>query len=635
MRERRRKRNWLRALSLLLFGLLISVPALAQDPAGQLIITGTDATSAPTIEIQLYALDGQGNRITLSAEDLVILHAGKPVTNVEVAGSTSVGTLAVFIIDIPSGVSAQLPTIQSAIQQYATETNMLEQVDYVAVFRVDELAAKQILEPSEFFNSILNAFANPLEPTTGNTALIDSVMGVLNNIDTIKPSPELAAHLVIFSDGTDSVSTQFTDQDVPIRGAELGIPIHTVVLDNSSLDGTKKQEGRQYLSQVSAGSGGQSTILSTAEELASIWGQIAAFRDHQLVRYTVEDLAGGDFQVEVSLASNPEVKMASSVTLPPGAPSIVINLPPESRQLTLQNLDAPVPLSFSTTVSWLDGVERSVTKAELLVNGLIIQEIAANDLENFDDQIANFRFGTNTVQVAIVDDQGGRATSPEIVLDISEGETEVIPEAVEPAGLASRIWGRISTYALVVGGCLGLIVGVVVLIILYRFVRGSKIARSLGLSRFLSRIPFLRPYMRQARQVERFGRQGERAKRQMGRYSPEVRSTDRSDKGAAGPTAFLEVVESMTQRSGRIELTSVEMKIGRSAKQADIVFNKDGTVSRIHASIVQEGNDYRLFDEQSTSGTFVNEQRVPEYGLQLQDGDEIRLGGVRLRFRDL
>jgi pSer/pThr/pTyr-binding forkhead associated (FHA) protein len=140
--------------------------------------------------------------------------------------------------------------------------------------------------------------------------------------------------------------------------------------------------------------------------------------------------------------------------------------------------------------------------------------------------------------------------------------------------------------------------------------------------------------MREARQVQRFGRQGERMKGQMGRYSPDVRSTDKSKKGT-GPNAFLEVVESMTQRSGRIELTSVEMKIGRSTKQADIVFNKDGTVSRIHASIVQEGNDYRIFDEQSTSGTFVNEQRVPEYGLQLEDGDEIRLGGVRLRFRNM
>jgi FHA domain len=634
MRERRQKRIWLSALSLLLFGLLFSIPALAQEAASQLIITGTDASSAPTIEIQLYALDGQGNVVTLSAEDLIIRHAGETVTNVEVVGSTPVGTLAVFVIDIPSGVSSQIPTIQTAIQQYATEANMLEQVDYVAVFRVDELAANQILAPSEFFNSILNAFANPLEPTSGATALIDSIMGIMNNIDSIKPSPELATHLVVFSDGTDAVSTQFEDQDVPKLGAQLGIPIHTVVLDNADLDGSKKQDGRQYLSQVASGTGGRSTILSTAEELVSIWGQIASFRDHQLVRYTIDDLGGGDLQIEVSLASNPEVTMASSVTIPPGAPSIVINLPQESRQLTLPVLDAPVPLSFSTTVSWLDGVERSVTKAQLLVNGLIIQEIAADQLENFDAQISNFVYGENSVQVAIVDDQGNRATSPEIVLTVSEGETVVIPQEVEPTALTGRIWDRIKGPAIWVGGCLGLIVAIVVLVVLYRVVRGSKLARSLGLSRLLYRIPFLKPYMREARQVQRFGRQGERMKRQMGRYSPDVKSTDRSKKGT-GPNAFLEVVESMTRRSGRIELTSVEMKIGRSAKQADIVFNKDGTVSRIHASIVQEGNDFRIFDEQSTSGTFVNEQRVPEYGLQLDDGDEIRLGGVRLRFRDI
>ncbi len=328
MRERRQKRIWLSALSLLFIGLLFSIPALAQQAASQLIITGTDASSAPTIELQLYALDGQGNVVTLSAEDLIIRHAGEIVTDVEVVGSIPVGTLAIFIIDIPSGVISQIPTIQTAIQQYATEANMLEQVDYVAIFRVDELGANQSLPPSEFFNSILNAFANPLEPTSGATALIDSIMGILNNIDSIKPSSELSAHLVIFSDGTDTVSTQFEGQDVPKLGVQLGIPVHTVVLDNTDLDGSKKQNGREYLSQVASGTGGRSTILSTPEELASIWGQIAAFRDHQLVRYTIDDPKGGDLQVEVSLASNPEVTTVSSVTIPPGAPSIVINLPP-------------------------------------------------------------------------------------------------------------------------------------------------------------------------------------------------------------------------------------------------------------------------------------------------------------------
>jgi hypothetical protein len=46
-----------------------------------------------------------------------------------------------------------------------------------------------------------------------------------------------------------------------------------------------------------------------------------------------------------------------------------------------------------------------------------------------------------------------------------------------------------------------------------------------------------------------------------------------------------------------------------------------------------EGNHYRIFDEGSTSGTWVNEKAVPEYGVQLVDGDEVHLGAVLLRFR--
>jgi pSer/pThr/pTyr-binding forkhead associated (FHA) protein len=82
-----------------------------------------------------------------------------------------------------------------------------------------------------------------------------------------------------------------------------------------------------------------------------------------------------------------------------------------------------------------------------------------------------------------------------------------------------------------------------------------------------------------------------------------------------------------------VALTDVEHRIGRSPVQADIVFENDITVSRLHASIVLEGQDYRLYDEGSTSGTVVNDRRVPDYGHQLRDGDEIRLGAVRLRYR--
>ena len=122
-------------------------------------------------------------------------------------------------------------------------------------------------------------------------------------------------------------------------------------------------------------------------------------------------------------------------------------------------------------------------------------------------------------------------------------------------------------------------------------------------------------------------------RRRASRYSSDVKGTGRNKKEGARPMAFLVVLESVSQMPARINLDAVELHFGRSASQSDIVFSKDPTVSRIHATIVQEGGNYRIFDEKSTSGTWVNEQNVPEYGLQLVDGDEIRLGAVRLRFR--
>ena len=95
---------------------------------------------------------------------------------------------------------------------------------------------------------------------------------------------------------------------------------------------------------------------------------------------------------------------------------------------------------------------------------------------------------------------------------------------------------------------------------------------------------------------------------------------------------YLEVVTSVTRMPPAIGLSAVEHRIGRSSLQADIVFENDITVSRLHASIILEGTDYRIYDEGSSSGTWVNSQQVPEYGHQLQDGDEIRLGDTWLRY---
>lgn len=610
--------------------------ATAQQTARGIFITDSDATAAPTVVLTVYAIDGQGNAVTLAAGDVVVEHDGIPVTNVTIGDPREIGTFTIFLLDTPGGVAAQIPTIQDAIQRYATEATMKQEVDYVAIYGIGELAATPIMQTDTFHNSVLNVFASPLTPTSGATALVDSTMNLLNNIDTLKPDAKMVAHIVIFSDGTDIVSTQFQKGDLPTRAAELGVPIHTVWLDNQSITAANKEAGREYMAQLASGTLGISNTLTTADNLQPLWNAIAGFRNQTTVQYTLDSADGGDHNVAISLAQSPEAKDQTVVNFPANAPSITINIPPEERELTLKDLSQPVKLSFSTTLSWLDGVDRQVTTAQLLVNGIVVQQVDPGQLDRVEADITNFRVGENRIQIAVVDDQGARATSPEIILTITQGEEDIIPESVDSGGGGGLFSGfslRTGGLAVAGGGCfLVLLVGFLIIALTIAG-RRSRLLQSLGIVNLLYYVPFLRPYVARVYDIERQAGHAREMGRSARRYTPDVIGTEKSKKAGAATYAYLEVMESTTRMPGKIDLTDIEMHIGRSPNQATVAFKDDRTVSRIHATITQEGKDYRIFDEQSTSGTYVNEQHVPDYGLQLKDGDEIRLGAVRLRFR--
>ena len=68
--------------------------------------------------------------------------------------------------------------------------------------------------------------------------------------------------------------------------------------------------------------------------------------------------------------------------------------------------------------------------------------------------------------------------------------------------------------------------------------------------------------------------------------------------------------------------------IGRSP-DCDI-FLDDVTVSRRHALLVREGGRFRIEDQGSLNGTFVNRRRIES--AELENGDELQIGKYRLTF---
>jgi Inner membrane component of T3SS, cytoplasmic domain len=84
-------------------------------------------------------------------------------------------------------------------------------------------------------------------------------------------------------------------------------------------------------------------------------------------------------------------------------------------------------------------------------------------------------------------------------------------------------------------------------------------------------------------------------------------------------------------RAGReLMLTKDETTIGR-AETCDLGLFGDNTIERLHASIKRVNNRFILLDAESTSGTYVNDQRVSQ-PTPLCAGDAIRVGRSVLRF---
>lgn len=77
-----------------------------------------------------------------------------------------------------------------------------------------------------------------------------------------------------------------------------------------------------------------------------------------------------------------------------------------------------------------------------------------------------------------------------------------------------------------------------------------------------------------------------------------------------------------------VPLTREWTRIGRSLA-ADVRFD-DATVSRRHALVVRQADGYRVVDDRSLNGIFVNGTRVE--WRTLKDGDEVVVGRHRLVF---
>lgn len=109
----------------------------------------------------------------------------------------------------------------------------------------------------------------------------------------------------------------------------------------------------------------------------------------------------------------------------------------------------------------------------------------------------------------------------------------------------------------------------------------------------------------------------------------------------SAPRAYLVVMEGDTNIGRTLELYG-DTPLGNSRQFAELLFQQnsdDSAVSRLHCTVLDLENHFKIKDEDSANGTYLNGTRLePLNEARLEDGDMIELGqvergGVRLMFQ--
>jgi hypothetical protein len=484
----------------------------------------------------------------------------------------------------------------------------------------------------------------------GFTPLYDLIGFALKQFDDVNLPPHQEKSIVVFSDGVDVISSRELNDAID-EAMRRNIRIHTVMI------GAETPENRRKLERLSLLTNGRYFTLSSIEALDPLWQLIADGRTQDVITYRSKsaqpeqigvDVQGDSGQRVVDTAAFPAITVQPvTVEIAEVAPGLDIERTATAYDTPVDQLE-PKEIVVRTQFSWADGLPRTIQRVEYDVGGTTEVRNEAPFDQPVAVSIASLGAGEHRLRVRAVDELGLIGDSAPLNLVIREArppaptatpnatlvaqaqqaqtqaqkaeeqaaiaQQDVISasqqaaaaqkqaeEAQEATKQAWEFTRRLSwlTIASIVLAVIALAFAIYVLSSKDRRKRATEVIT--GTFRAVTE-PFIRA-----------GRPGA---------------------GGAAPTAQLSLVDGAGTPGlpAVIPLHRGSVRIGRDPAVVNIVLD-DRRVSRLHCRISEDPNGgYRVWDEGSTSGTFVNDKEVGHDGQALKSGDVIGLGPLQYRY---
>jgi hypothetical protein len=612
------------------------LPVSAQEGHAQLQIADIETAFFPEITFHLVALDAE-NRVLLDMSDLSLQEDGRSIVDYEVE-PIDVGVDLYVVIDADTEIEhrdeaeglTRREKVRDSIIRYANLYMDPFQLDKVTII-VPEGDHGRILEKADlsFPNEVINAVNFYETGELEEPALNDLLHMALEQATATSDEGRFQAILLFSDAGQLDEQLEFETLVEAARGGEVAI--YTAILGSRA--DAEEIEQVMRLTEPTGGAYAHMPNPTRTDELYEAIQQRAteakiSYRsslDSSGVHTLAAEMAGSRAEETFELdVEPPVVHLAIDNSRPIRRVAPEPNIPFEEMEPTHQPLVAEV--------GWPDNYPRIMESTILLVNG---QEMPVENIILGDDGLLTFEWdirfleeGIYDLQVQVTDELGLQGISQALPLAIEIDRVEIMPTeppptapppepTLQPTPEASSL--PIGAIA-IGGGVLLLLFFLVALVVGLILWRGRRKAAGVGIAQPVAPLPSVSidPMTAGAQSVPQIDPAVTYA------VPPEFAAAE-----VAG--AYLEVLENAPEYTTLIPVSGNNIALGRDAKRAQVAFD-DGSVSRLHARIMESRGVYRIYDEGSSSGTYVNYGRISLSSQILKDKDDIHLGRVHLRF---
>ncbi len=625
-------------LGLLLILLGITAPALAQSSTGATLFP-PDTQTFPRVQTYLDVYDSTGNFVHgLGSEDVDVRENGSLVSLLEFE-ELRPGAQVVYVINPGETFTTRN---SRGLSRYDFIVNTLtdwasarqgSSVDDLSLLVTNGPVRTHLSDPVEL-TSTLQDFqmdTNSLSPS------LDILLQALDAASDPSPRPGME-RIILFITSPLPGDPSAGLQDIIIRAQQQGTRIYVWVV---AFPEALELPGIQLLVDLAESTGGEYFAYTGDETIPSPEAYLSNVRDIYHLAYESRITTEGPRQLQADIQVGDEVITAPAVNfdlslLPPDlafimpAVEITRNLPAslESSLWRQAGLDELVPReqTLPILIDFPDGRIRPLQWTRLYIDGELAAENAEPPFDEFVWDLSAYTTSSQHVlRIEALDSLGMLGKSIETPVDVRvqipgiKPLAYVVQNGPVMLALAVLLAGALVGLFLILGGKIG-----------PRILRAPAVTR---FSRSGRTKNVIEPNPAAGESRLRAEATGRRLSGWVNRlHWPQRRLSPQ----AYAYLVYISEAEETTPVTP-ISISSDEITFGRDKSLAMLVL-EDASVDMLHSRMKRNPDgSYRLVDEGSIAGTWVNYTQVGQEGITLEHGDLIHIGrvGFRYKLRDL